>query len=218
MRRIVVLTANSGTGSNLQALIDAQVSSFDAQIVGVIASSEDAYGLVRAHEADIPHEVVDYAGACSANTPRARYEEDLARRVQRYSPDLVVLAGWMISLGEPFLKYFRWRVIALHPGLLPSKPGERVRLPDGSLADPMTGLAGENAVKALLASGQTYAGSTVHAVTDETDAGPVIRRGLVKVQPDDTVATLYDRMKQTEHRIIVESVWELCRFHADVSN
>ncbi len=211
MRRIVVLTANSGTGSNLQALLDAQVSGFDGQIVGVIASSADAYGLVRAHEADVPREVLDYGAACAAGTPRARYEEDLARAVQRYSPDLIVLAGWMLSLGEPFLKYFRWRVIGLHPGLLPSKPGERVRLPDGSLADPLCGLAGENAVKALLASGQTYAGSTVHAVTGEVDAGPVIRRGLVKVRPDDTVATLYDRMKQTEHRIIVESVWELCR-------
>jgi folate-dependent phosphoribosylglycinamide formyltransferase PurN len=102
-------------------------------------------------------------------------------------------------------------VINVHPGLLPDPGERRIRLPDGTTADPFEGLAGENAIQAVLASGQTYAGSTVHVVTEEVDRGPVIKRGLVKVEPGDTVATLYDRLKAKEHEIMVECLRELCR-------
>lgn len=210
MRRIVVLTSNSGTGSNLQALIDAQSTEYNGQVVGVVSSTPDAYALVRAHEADIPSEVLSFKEYQAAGKPRGIYEEDLARVVQKFTPDLVVLAGWMLILGKPFLQYFPWKVLNLHPGLIPDKKGEPVELPDGTVADDFAGLAGENAIKALLASGQTYAGSTVHVVTEEVDWGPVVKRGLVKVEPEDTVESLYDRLKKKEHEIMVGSLRELC--------
>jgi phosphoribosylglycinamide formyltransferase-1 len=210
MRRIVVLISNAGTGSNLQALIDAQTTGYDGQIVGVVSSTPDAYGLVRAHEADIPTEILDFKDYQANAIPRDRYDEDLARVVQKYSPDLVVLAGWMLILSKSFLKYFPWKVLNLHPGLIPDEKGEKFKLPDGTYADDFAGLAGSNAIKALLASGQTYAGSTIHVVTDEVDWGPVVNRGLVKVEAGDTVETLYDRLKGKEHEIMVASLKELC--------
>lgn len=210
VRRIAVLTSNTGTGSNLQALLDAQTDGYNGQIVCVISAKPNVYGLVRAHEADVPTEVVDFEDYRRAGRPRAWYEEDLARKLQGYSPDLIVLAGWTMQLSKHFLRYFPWRVLNIHPGLLPDQPGERVKLPGGQLGDPCTGLSGENAIKAVLASGSKYAGSTVHVVTEREDWGPVVKRGLVKVKPDDTVTSLYDRVKQTEHKIIVQSLKELC--------
>lgn len=210
MRRIAVLTSSTGTGSNLQALIDAQTDGFNGQIVCVFSAKPKVYGLVRAHEADIPTEVVDFDEYRQAGRPQSWYEEDLARKLQKYSPDLIVLAGWTMQLSKEFLRYFPWRVLNIHPGIMPEEPGRPYRLPDGSFADDCAGLSGENAVKAMLASGKKYAGSTVHVVTDRDDWGPVVNRGIVEIKEADTVATLYDRIKAKEHRIIVESLRELC--------
>lgn len=210
MRRIAVLTSNIGTGSNLQALIDAATTGYNGQIVCVVSSKPDAKALERAKEADIPTEIFDYAEYRKKGQPRSRYEEDLARKLQRYSPDLIVLAGWMLVFSKTFLRYFPWRVINLHPGLIPDKQGEQFKLPDGSYADDFAGLSGENAIQAVLASGQTYAGSTVHVVTEQVDWGPIVERGVVKVEPGDTVESLYERLKEKEHEILVHSVKELC--------
>lgn len=209
MRRIAVLISNTGSGSNLQAMIDAQAEGYDGQIVAVVSSKPNAYGLVRAHEADIPTEVLDFSAYREAGKPRSLYEQDLVPVLQRYAPDLIVCAGWMLILTRDFLRYFLWRVLNLHPGLL-SEDGQPFRLPNGQFADPCTGLAGENAIKAVLAAGQPYAGSTVHVVTPDVDGGPVVMRGLVKVQPGDTVNSLYQRLKGKEHQIMVESLRQLC--------
>lgn len=210
MRRITVLISNLGTGTNLQALIDEATTGYNGQIVCVISSKADAYGLVRAKQADIPTEIFDYTDFRAQGKPRARYEEELAQTLQRYSPDLIVLAGWKLALSQTFLRYFPWRVIALHPGLIPDRPGNQVKLPDGTYGDDYAGLAGENAIQALLAAGQTYAGSTVYVVTDQVDRGPVLARGLVKVEPGDDVETLYERLKEKEHDILLDSLHELC--------
>lgn len=210
MRRIAVLTSNAGTGSNLQALIDNQAGTFDGQIVCVISSSPNAYALVRAHEADIPTETWDFADYIAAGKPRSLYEQDLARKLQTYNPDLIILAGWTLSLSQTFLKYFPWKVLNLHPGLLGDKPDEPYRLPNGQYADPCIGLSAENAIKAILASRQPYAGSTIHVVTGDVDSGPVLMRGLIKVEKHDTVETLYTRLKGKEHEIMVESLRQLC--------
>lgn len=210
MRRIAVLISNSGSGSNLQALIDAQTAGYDGQIVAVISSKPHAYGLVRAYEADIPTEVLDFSEYREAGKPRSLYEQDLVHVLQKYAPDLIVCAGWMLVLSENFLRYFPWRVLNLHPGLL-GEDGQPFRLPNGQFADPCTGLAGENAIKAVLAAGQPFAGSTVHVVVPSVDAGPVVMRGLVRVRQDDTVDSLYHRLKGKEHEIMVESLRQLCR-------
>ncbi len=210
MRRIAILTSNAGAGSNLQALIDAQTDGYDGQLVCVISSSPNAYALVRAHEADIPTEVMDFGEYQAAGKPRSLYEQDVALKLQTYNPDLIVCAGWTLVLSKVFLRYFPWRVLNIHPGLLGDGPGQPYTLPNGQHADPCTGLSGENAVKAMLSGKQPYAGSTVHVVTDDVDAGPVVLRGVVPIKPDDDVKSLYHRLKGEEHRIIIKSLHQLC--------
>lgn len=211
MRRIAVLISNTGTGSNLQALIDAATEGYDGQLVCVVSDKANAYGLVRAREADIPTELFDYGEYQRRGLPRSRYEEDLARKLQTYSPDVIILAGWMLAFSKTFLKYFPSRVLSLHPGLLPDPGKDKFRLPDSSFADPFTGLSGANAIQAVLASGQTYAGSTFYLVTERIDQGPVLERAIVKVEPNDTVDSLYTRLKGQEHEMLVTTLAELCK-------
>lgn len=210
MRRIVVLTSNTGTGSNLQALIDASTTQFDGQIVGVISGKESAPALWRAKQADIPAQVYDYSEYKEAGKPRVRFEEDLAHTLQIYTPDLIVLAGWRFNFSKTFLKFFPWRVINLHPGLLGDKPGEPYRFTDGTAADPCYGLCGETAIQAQLASGAPAVGSTVRVVMPDTDWGPVIERGMVPVQQGESAADAYARLKKKENQIIVQALQELC--------
>ena len=210
MRRIAVLISNKGSGSNLQALIDGQADAYNGQIVCVVSDKADGYGLTRAREADLPVEILDYTDYQRQGKPRAHYEEDLARTLQRYSPDLVVLAGWTLDLSDTFLRYFEWRVLNLHPGLLPDQGRHKFKLPDGSFADPCIGLSGANAIQAVLAAKQTYAGSSVHVVTPEVHEGPVLARAVVKVEPNDTIMSLYERIKGEEHQALLRVLRELC--------
>lgn len=210
MRRIAVLISNQGSGSNLQALIDGQAEAYNGQVVGVVSDKAEGYGLIRAREADIPTESIDLADYERQGRPRTHYEEDLAHRLQTYSPDLIVLAGWTLELSETFLRYFEWRVINVHPGLLPDPGRHKYKLPDGTFADPCVGLSGANAIQAVLAAGQTYAGSTVHVVTPEVDHGPILARGVVKVEPADTMLSLHERITGEEHRTLLRVLQELC--------
>ena len=210
MRRIAVLISNQGSGSNLQALIDGQAEAYNGQVVGVVSDKAEGYGLVRAREADLPAKSLDLADYERQGRPRTHYEEDLARLLQTYSPDLIVLAGWTLDLSDTFLRYFEWRVINLHPGLLPDPDRHKYKLPDGSFADPCVGLSGANAIQAVLAAKQTYAGSTVHVVTPETHQGPILGRGVVPVVPHDTIMSLYERIKGEEHRTLLRVLQNLC--------
>ncbi|MSU75895.1 hypothetical protein EXS54_00240 [Patescibacteria group bacterium] len=210
MRRIAVLISNKGAGSNLQALIDGQADRYNGQVVCVFSDKPDGYGLTRAREADIPTEVLDLADYQTQGRPRSHFEEDLAHRLQKFSPDLVILAGWTLELSETFLRYFEWRVINLHPGLLPDPGRHKYKLPDGSFADPCTGLSGSTAIQAVLASKQTYAGSTVHVILQDGTPGPILGRGVVKVEGRDTIVTLHERMKGEEHQTLLNVMTELC--------
>ncbi len=210
MRRIAVLISNKGSGSNLQALVDGQADGYNGQVVCVVSDKPDAYGLIRAREADIPTEVIDYTDYEKHGRPRTHYEEDLAHRLQGYSPDLIVLAGWTFGLSATFMRYFEWRVINLHPGLLPDAKRHKFKLPDGTFADPCLGLSDSNAIQAVLASKQTYVGSTVHALKPDGSPGPVLARGVVKVEPQDTIVSLHERIKGEEHRIMLAAMRELC--------
>ena len=210
MRRIAVLISNTGSGSNLQALIDGQAEAYNGQIVCVVSDKADGYGLTRAREADLPVEVLDYTEYQRQGKPRTHFEEDLARKLQTYSPDLIVLAGWTLDLSETFLRYFEWRVLNLHPGLLPDAGRHKYKLPDGSFADPCIGLSGANAIQAVLAAKQIYAGSSVHVVTPEVHEGPVLARAVVKVELNDTMMSLYERIKGEEHQALLRVMRELC--------
>lgn len=179
---IVVLI--SGGGTNLQSIIDA-VSNNDlpVEIRAVISNRPDAYGLQRAARAGIPGEVLYHKDF----PDRESYDRALTALIDRYSPGLVVLAGFMRILSDDFVRHYEGRMINIHPSLLPKYRGLHTH-------------------KRCLEAGDAEHGATVHFVTPELDAGPVIMQARVPVQPDDSPESLAARVLQEEHRIYPEAI------------
>ena len=193
--RLVVLA--SGSGTNLQALIDAVAEGrLQAEVTMVIVNRRGAPARERARRAGIPEECrllgpyVD--GAPDHREARYRYDADLADAVAAGQPDLVVLAGWMHLLSMAFLDRFPNRVINLHPALPGTFPG----------ATPI------DDTWAAYRSGQiTSAGVMVHYVVDEgVDDGPVIACEEVPIHDNDSIDTLTERIHRVEHRLLVDAV------------
>jgi formyltetrahydrofolate-dependent phosphoribosylglycinamide formyltransferase len=184
-RRIVVLA--SGSGSNLQAILDACHSgTLAASVVLVASDRSDAFALERAAAAGVPTAHL----ARREGEARPSYDARLAELVEPARPDVVVLAGWMRILTMNFLGRFPGRVVNLHPAL----PGE---------------LPGIDAVARAwdewLRGERTATGVMVHLVPDEgVDDGPVLGTAVVPIEPDDTLAALTDRIHRTEHRLLVD--------------
>ncbi|RKR02389.1 phosphoribosylglycinamide formyltransferase-1 [Kushneria sinocarnis] len=174
-RRIVVLI--SGNGSNLQALIDAQqTEELGGEIAAVISNRGDAYGLVRAREAEIPAVVLPHHEYDS----RERYDGALIKVIDRHAPDLIVLAGFMRILTPALVQRYHGRMMNIHPSLLPAYRGLHTHqraLDDG---------IGEH-------------GASVHFVTEELDGGPLVVQAAVPVMSDDTAETLAERVQTREH-------------------
>ncbi|PVG84748.1 phosphoribosylglycinamide formyltransferase [Nocardioides gansuensis] len=185
--RLVVLV--SGSGTNLQALLDACTDpAYGAEVVAVGADREGIEGLARAERAGIPtfvHKVKDYAD-------RAEWDRALADSVAAHAPDLVVSAGFMKLVGPGFLARFPDRMLNTHPALLPSFPG-------------MHGAAD------ALAYGVKVTGATLFVVDGGVDTGPIVAQTVVPVEDDDTVETLHERIKVAERAMLVESVGRLAR-------
>jgi len=180
--RVVVLV--SGSGSNLQALIDdCQKSQSPAQIVAVLANRQQAYGLERAKAAGIANEWVDHR----AFADRERFEQALIERIDNYSPDLVVLAGFMRVLTADFVCHYAGRLLNIHPSLLPLYKGLHTH-------------------QRALDAGDSEHGCSVHFVTEALDGGPLIVQAKVPVKAADTVETLAARVLQQEHRIYPQVV------------
>lgn len=197
----------SGSGSNLQALFDAE----DAGILGarvtlVVSDRADAYGLQRALGRGIAAAHVPLPAAPrgpARDLARAAWEQRLAAITAAFTPDLVVLAGFMRVLSPAFLSWFPNRVINQHPALLPDDGGETY-LTSGGLRIPA--LRGAHVVPEALNRGLPITGCTVHRVTPRVDDGPVLARAEVPIQADDTVASLHERIKAEERRLIVAVV------------
>ena len=189
-KRIVVMI--SGSGTNLQALIDAvNVGTLPAEIVAVVSNRKAAYGLERAQTAKIETRYFPLKPYNDAEKSRAEYDADLATLVAEFSPDLIVLAGWMLVLSPAFLDHFPNKVINLHPALPGAFAGTH---------------AIERAYEAFQSGEIDRTGCMVHYVVPEVDAGPVIVHAEVPIHPDDTLADLEDRMHTTEHMLIVKAV------------
>lgn len=189
----------SGTGSNLQALIDASESGelTDVEIALVVSNKASAYGLQRAIKHNLPAIHLPWK-------ERAESEARLAALLRLFQVDLVVLAGWMRILSAAFVEQFPRRIINLHPALLPDDgTGDRYTTRDGTEIPVFRGL---HVVKQALDSGAKVTGSTVHFVTSEVDAGPVICREEVAILEGDTEEALHGRLKVVEHRLVVEAV------------
>ncbi len=189
----------SGTGSNLQALIDAIESKklANVEIALVVSNKANAYGLQRALTHNLPTVYLPWK-------ERADSESQLAALLRLFRVDLVILAGWMRILSPAFIEQFPRRIINLHPALIPDEgTGDMYTTRDGTEIPVFRGL---HVVKQALDAGIKVTGSTVHYVTPEVDAGPVICREEVAIREGDTEETLHERLKLVEHRLIVEAV------------
>ncbi|GIV77225.1 MAG: phosphoribosylglycinamide formyltransferase [Litorilinea sp.] len=186
----------SGNGSNLQAIIDAiRARMLDAEIVVVVSNRKNAYGLERAAQAGIPTRYHPLKPYRDAGRSRQEYDADLARILQEYRPDWVVLAGWMHILSDAFLRHFPYRVVNLHPALPGQFPGAT------AIAD---------AFEAYQRGEIKETGVMVHLVPDEqVDRGPVVASEAVPIYPSDNLETLTNRIHQTEHRLLVGALRRL---------
>ncbi|RDG35812.1 phosphoribosylglycinamide formyltransferase [Streptomyces corynorhini] len=187
--RLVVLV--SGSGTNLQALLDAigdDPAAYGAHIVAVGADRSAIAGLERAERAGLPtfvRRVKDYG-------TRDEWDAALTEAVAAHEPDLVISAGFMKIVGKEFLARFGGRVVNTHPALLPSFPGA-------------------HGVRDALAYGAKVTGCTVHFVDDGVDTGPIIAQGVVEVRDEDDEDALHERIKEVERRLLVEVVGRLAR-------
>lgn len=171
---VVVLI--SGNGSNLQALIDAQVTSH-YRIVKVIANRPDAYGLIRAQQHQIDHQLVDH----QLYPDRETFENALIAAIEPAQPGLVVLAGFMRILTPVFTQQYLGRMLNIHPSLLPKYPGL-------------------NTHQRALDAQDAEHGLSIHFVTAELDGGPVILQAKTAIHKHDTEQSLKQRIHQLEHR------------------
>jgi formyltetrahydrofolate-dependent phosphoribosylglycinamide formyltransferase len=190
MLKLVVLI--SGSGTNLQAIMDAIAKGhLKAEIAVVVSNRKNAYGLVRAAEAGIETLYFPLKPYTDEGKSRAEYDADLAARVKAYNPDLIVLAGWMHILGSAFLDEFPRKVINLHPAL----PGE---------------FAGVNAIERAYEAAQKgkikRSGVMIHYAIPEVDAGDVIMLGEVPILETDSLEDFEARMHATEHQMLVQAI------------
>jgi phosphoribosylglycinamide formyltransferase 1 len=185
--RVVVLV--SGSGTNLQALLDASEDpAYAAAVVAVGADRDGIEALARAERAGVPtfvHRVKDFES-------REAWDEALTRSVVGFEPDLVVSAGFMKLVGAPFLASYAGRFLNTHPALSPAFPG-------------MNGPAD------ALAYGVKVTGCTLFVVDGGVDSGPIVAQSAVPVLADDTAETLHERIKVEERRMLVEAVGRIAR-------
>ncbi len=172
---IVVLV--SGSGSNLQTLIDAIAKgTLNARICAVICNKADAYALQRAQQANIPTEIIAHADY----ETRDAFDAELTRRIEKYQPELIVLAGFMRILTADFVNHFYGKMINIHPSLLPKYRGLHTH-------------------KRALEAGDSEHGLSIHYVSAELDGGPIIFQQSVPVLADDTEKSLAQRVLVQEH-------------------
>jgi phosphoribosylglycinamide formyltransferase-1 len=169
----------SGSGTNLQSFIDKSGSGdLDIDLCVVLSNKAGAPGLERARKAGIPVGCIRH----SDYPERRAFDAALVRALDRYAPDLVILAGFMRILTPVFIDHFVGRVFNIHPSLLPKYPGLDTH-------------------RRAIEAGDRWAGSTVHFATEELDGGPRIIQGRVPVEPGDTPGTLAARVLAVEHEI-----------------
>ena len=189
MLKVVVMV--SGGGTNLQAILDAADSGeiTNTEIVGVISNKQDAYALKRAEKAGIPAICVspkDYA-------ERVQFDEALLAAVDSFSPDLVVLAGFLVILPELLIQNYKNRMINIHPSLIPSFCGK--------------GYYGLKVHKEVLSRGCKVTGATVHFVDEGCDSGPILLQKAVEVKYGDTPEILQRRvMEEAEWQILPQAI------------
>ncbi|MES2228719.1 MAG: phosphoribosylglycinamide formyltransferase [Burkholderiaceae bacterium] len=182
MKRIAILI--SGRGSNMEAVVRAcAIEGWDARVVAVISNRADAPGLEFARQHGIATAVVDHRRF----EQRGDFDAELARTLDGFAPDVVVLAGFMRILGHGFVEHYAGRLINIHPSLLPA-------------------FAGLHTHRRAIEAGCKLAGATVHFVTPTVDHGPIIAQAVVPVLPGDTPEGLAARVLEREHVLYPRAV------------
>ncbi|KEA62727.1 Phosphoribosylglycinamide formyltransferase [Marinobacterium lacunae] len=185
-KKIVVLI--SGSGSNLQAIIDSiEAGTIAGRISAVISNKADAYGLTRAQNAGIATQVLNHKQFAD----RAAFDQALQESIDSYQPDLVVLAGFMRILTPEFVRHYAGRLFNIHPSLLPLYKGLHTH-------------------QRALEAGDREHGCTVHFVTEELDGGPLVVQAPIPVTADDDADSLQQRVHTLEHRIYPLAVSWFC--------
>ncbi|MGP8307350.1 phosphoribosylglycinamide formyltransferase [Vibrio sp. YIC-376] len=177
MKNIVVLI--SGSGSNLQAILEAcEANMPNAQVAAVFSNKADAYGLERAKKFNVDGHFVDP----KAFESRDAFDAELMKQIDQYKPDAVILAGYMRILSSEFVQHYMGKMINIHPSLLPKYPGLHTHQ------------------RAIDAKDKEH-GTSVHFVTEELDGGPIVLQAKVPVFEDDDAETLAARVQTQEHTI-----------------
>ena len=176
MNKMRVAVFASGSGTNLQAIIDAQIQTIEISVV--FSNKSDAYALERAKTHNIPIEVIDHKGYES----REDYDSEVIKVLEPYKLDLLVLAGFMRILSPVFVRAYKGKIVNIHPALLPSFPGI-------------------NSARQALEYGVKYTGVTVHFVDEGVDTGPIILQSVVEIEDSDTEETLLQKIHKVEHQI-----------------
>ncbi len=208
MDKVKTAVLVSGGGTNLQALIDYEAehkSDCPYEIVVVISDHKDAFALERAKKAGIPTAVTspysvmgkEAAVAASRDEKRLAVSDAMLCVCKKYDAKVIVEAGCLTVLSGDILKVFSDRIINLHPALLPKFGG--------------VGMWGHHVHEAVLASGETESGCTVHLVNEICDGGEILLQKKVPVMPDDTPDSLYERIAPKEHEALLEGLLLLCK-------
>ena len=186
MKKIAVMV--SGSGSNLEAIVKAcHEKNIYGEIVYVISNNPDAYGIERAKKYNIPVKIIDH----KSYTNRDDFDDALKDFLDNLEIDLIILAGFMRILGKNITEKFYGKMINLHPSLLPLYPGL-------------------NTHTQALNNKDKYHGISIHFVSAELDAGPLIAQGKVLVKADDDLEKLVSKIHKVEHDLLPKVINELC--------
>jgi phosphoribosylglycinamide formyltransferase-1 len=179
----------SGSGTNLQAFIDAvKDGDLDLDLTVVFSNNPEAHGLERAEAAGIPTACIQH----SDYPDRESFDQAVIAELDRFEPDLLILAGFMRILSRPFVAHYAGKILNIHPALLPLYPGL-------------------NTHQRVLDSGDEWHGSTVHFVTEELDRGPCVLQGRLAVRQGETAKQLEKRVQAVEHQIYPQAAsWVGC--------
>jgi len=201
--KLAILISNAGTGTNLQAIIDAiEQGELNASICAVVSDKIESLGLERAKKHNLKIEIC----------PK---KEELKSLLDKLNPDYICLAGWkQIILDEVIIAYPN-RILNLHPGLIPdtidADNDNSVKNPDGTNALWNKGMLTDKAIQNFLDQKNTYAGSSIHFLTLNFDFGPVLGRVFEEIKSEDDVSSLYERLKKKENKLYVEVLKDLAK-------
>ncbi|MCH7517988.1 MAG: phosphoribosylglycinamide formyltransferase [Candidatus Dadabacteria bacterium] len=171
----------SGSGTNLQAIIDADIQTIEIAVV--FTNNPDAYAIERAKKHNIQVEIIDHKNYKT----REEYEKHIIEVLDPYKLNLIVLAGFMRIFSTVFVRAYKNKIVNIHPALLPSFPGI-------------------NAGRQALEYGVKYTGVTVHFVDEGVDTGPIILQSVVEIEDEDTEDTLLEKIHEVEHRIYPKAI------------